>query len=172
MKFPKTVNELSYWQMTDVRFNKQGERRPTKRQAVFVHHLREEALQSLKEITKFEKENKMTYPATSWIAHFFGLKVKAPMFDDVFVECNKCGSDDVIKNGKRYGKFQTKQKYHCQSCNRKFVANPDKRRYSPEIRKFIKDQDGTSREIARKVMDVFGVKMSHVTVIRMREEKE
>ena len=50
------------------------------------------------------------------------------------MNCVKCGSNRVIKNGHIYG---DKQRFRCKECNRQWVENPSKRVISEELRQII-----------------------------------
>ena len=42
---------------------------------------------------------------------------------EIEIKCPKCGSDRIIRNGK---KSNGKQLYKCRDCNRQFIADHDK----------------------------------------------
>lgn len=46
------------------------------------------------------------------------------------MECLKCNSNHVTKNGHRHGK----QNYHCQSCGRQFIESYSGKGYSEEVK--------------------------------------
>ena len=82
-------------------------------------------------------------------------------------KCPKCGSN-VIKCGKRYNKHEIKQKYHCLDCEHKFVKDSTKFKFPRYVREYIKAMDKSSRKIAKDVYDKFGFKISHATVVRIK----
>ena len=46
------------------------------------------------------------------------------------MECPRCKSERVVKNGRR----KDKQNYLCRDCNRQFIDVYDQRGYSPEVK--------------------------------------
>lgn len=47
------------------------------------------------------------------------------------MECLKCNSTHVTKNGHRHGK----QNYHCQSCGCQFIESYSRKGYSEEVKR-------------------------------------
>lgn len=48
----------------------------------------------------------------------------------IMMQCPKCESTKVVKNGRR----RDKQNYLCRDCNRQFIDNYDSRGYLNEIK--------------------------------------
>ena len=84
------------------------------------------------------------------------------------LRCIKCKRFHVIKNGKRYNKMEIKQKYLCLDCNTKFVKDSTRFKFPKYIREYIQVMDKSSRKIAKDIFDKFGCKISHATVVRIK----
>lgn len=85
--------------------------------------------------------------------------------------CPKCSSSYVIKRGTRYNKFAIIQRYGCKLCDYKFSIDANRLRTPPHIRQFIykeyKKEPISSRDLSKKIMDTYGYKLSHTSVLRV-----
>lgn len=84
------------------------------------------------------------------------------------VNCSFCGSDEVMKRGKRKTATGTKQRYKCKSCNRRFVPDIVKRtKVDAKMITFVMDlyYKGLSlRDIKDSVKQFFSVDLHHETI--------
>ncbi len=104
-----------------------------------------------------------------WIAARVELqeKPKPKVFADDAVQCAKCGSIRVVKNGTKRGR----QAFVCRDCGHKFTEKAMLKgsRYTPEMVSLTLDLyfSGTSlRKTARILNDHFGLTLGNATVFR------
>jgi transposase-like protein len=104
-----------------------------------------------------------------WVAAQVELEEepKPKVFADDAVQCAKCGSIRVVKNGIKKGK----QAYVCRDCRHKFTEKAMLKgsRYTPEMVSLTLDLyfSGTSlRKTARIVNNHFGLKVGNATIYR------
>ena len=85
--------------------------------------------------------------------------------------CPKCFSSYVIKRGTRYNKFAIIQRYGCKLCDYKFSIDADRLKTPPYIRQLIykeyKKEPISSRDLSKKIMDTYGYKLCHTSVLRV-----
>ena len=92
---------------------------------------------------------------------------KPKVFADDAVQCGKCGSIRVVKNGIKKGK----QAYVCRDCRHKFTENALLKgsRYTPEMVSLTLDLyfSGMSlRKIARTMNSHYGLSLGYATIYR------
>ncbi len=85
-------------------------------------------------------------------------------------KCLKCGSENVVKNGLKKGKYGVKQTYKCKSCNSKFVDN-DISEYKANMKVIIKCMDlyfkGESyRSIVNTLKQFHNIKVNPDTIMK------
>jgi putative transposase len=85
--------------------------------------------------------------------------------------CDKCGSDNVVKNGKRKNQSGTINRYLCHECGRRFTANDGfkKKRSEPEKIALALDlyfRGLSFRKISEHFQQVHNLDVSHMTVCR------
>ncbi|MDG6966978.1 MAG: IS1/IS6 family transposase [Nitrososphaerota archaeon] len=103
-----------------------------------------------------------------WVAAKVELeqKPKPKVFADDAVQCDRCGSIQVI----RYGSSGAKQTYYCKGCDHKFTPSLLKRtHYTPEMVTLTLDLyfSGMSlRKVARTLNDNFGMTLGATTIYR------
>ena len=86
------------------------------------------------------------------------------------VRCKYCGGINVIKHGKKYNKSGKFQIYYCKDCKRYFSENTTfkKMRFKGELITVALDlycKNVSLRRIAEHLNLVYGVKVSHVTIL-------
>ncbi len=95
------------------------------------------------------------------------LELKQELNKEV-VNCGFCGSDEVMKRGKRKTATGVKQRYKCKSCNRRFVPDLVKRtKVDAKMITLIMDlyYKGLSlRDIKDSVKQFFSVELHHETI--------
>jgi len=87
------------------------------------------------------------------------------------VECLKCKSDTIVKDGKRHNKKGDSQKYLCRECGYRFVVNTGFENSKKEPKLICASIDlyfkGMSlRKVADHVKQFYGVNISNVSVLR------
>ena len=87
------------------------------------------------------------------------------------IECIKCKTDSVVKDGKRYNKKGLIQKYLCRNCDYRFVVNTgfENSKKDPKLICACIDLyfKGVSlRKVADHVKQFYGVSISNVSVLR------
>jgi len=112
---------------------------------------------------------KHIHPVKFWVAARVELqeRPKPKVFADDAVQCAKCGSIRVVKNGIK----KQKQAYICRDCGHRFTAQSLIRgsRYTPEMVSLTLDLyfSGMSlRKIARTVSSHYGLKLGYATIYR------
>ena len=103
-----------------------------------------------------------------WIAAQVEIKQtpKPKVFADDTVQCPKCASIRVVKNGHDSGK----QVFKCRDCSHKFreISLLKKAQYSPELVSLTLDLyfSGTSlRKISRIISDHYNIDIGHTTIL-------
>jgi transposase-like protein len=95
------------------------------------------------------------------------LELKQELNKEV-VNCSFCGSNEVMKRGKRKTATGVKQRYKCKACNRRFVPDLISRvKVDAKMICFIMDvyYKGLSlRDIKDSVKQFFGVELHHETI--------
>ena len=95
------------------------------------------------------------------------LKLKEELNKEV-INCSFCGSDSVMKRGKRKTATGIKQRYKCKSCNKRFVPDIVKRtKVDAKMITLIMDlyYKGLSlRDIKDSVKQFFNVELHHETI--------
>ncbi len=95
------------------------------------------------------------------------LELKEELNKEV-INCSFCGSDKVMKRGKRKTATGTKQRYKCKSCNKRFVPDLVKRtKVDAKMITFVMDlyYKGLSlRDIKDSVKQFFNVELHHETI--------
>lgn len=87
------------------------------------------------------------------------------------IECIKCKSENIIKDGKRHNKKGLSQKYLCRECEYRFVVNTGFENSKKEPKLICASIDlyfkGVSlRKVADHVKQFYGVSISNVSVLR------
>lgn len=87
------------------------------------------------------------------------------------LECAKCKETKIVKDGKRYAKKGTIQKYLCRNCGYRFVVNTGFENSKKEPKLICASIDlyfkGMSlRKVADHVKQFYGVNISNVSVLR------
>ncbi len=95
------------------------------------------------------------------------LELKEELNKEV-VNCSFCGSDSVMKRGKRKTSTGVKQRYKCKACNRRFVPDiVNRTKVDAKMICFIMDvyYKGLSlRDIKDSVKQFFSVELHHETI--------
>ncbi len=82
--------------------------------------------------------------------------------------CPCCQSEDLIKSGKRKTQFETKQRYECKKCHKRFVLSPiPKIKGNTKLVCLAMDcyYRGLSyRDISHQFQQFYNLKISHVTI--------
>jgi transposase-like protein len=108
------------------------------------------------------------YAVKFWIATntYLNNKPIPKVFAEDSIQCDRCGSIQVI----HYGKSSGKQAYYCKDCQHKFTPSLLKKaKYSPEMVMLTLDLyfSGLSlRKVARSVNDHFNINMGSASVYR------
>ncbi|GKS67094.1 hypothetical protein YTPLAS73_06410 [Nitrosarchaeum sp.] len=87
------------------------------------------------------------------------------------IECIKCKSENIVKDGKRHNKKGLSQKYLCRECEYRFVVNTGFKNSKKEPKLICASIDlyfkGVSlRKVADHVKQFYGVSISNVSVLR------
>ena len=87
------------------------------------------------------------------------------------IECIKCKSENIVKDGKRHNKKGLSQKYLCRECEYRFVVNTGFENSKKEPKLICASIDlyfkGVSlRKVADHVKQFYGVSISNVSVLR------
>lgn len=89
--------------------------------------------------------------------------------------CPACGSDNIVKSGKRYNKDSVSQRYRCNKCGLSFAENGYfgyKARY-PFYLKLLAilmyKKGKPLRDVARTINESYGLTISHVTIQKWLE---
>ena len=97
------------------------------------------------------------------------LELKDEM-DAKIIRCDRCGSRNVIKRGKRKTKHGVRQRYECKECGRRFTPEPIKqKKANTKLIALCMDLyfKGLSlRKIADTIYQFYGIKLHHNTVRR------
>lgn len=87
------------------------------------------------------------------------------------IECIKCKSENIVKDGKRHNKKGLSQKYLCRECEYRFVVNTGFENSKKEPKLICASIDlyfkGVSlRKVADHIKQFYGVSVSNVSVLR------
>lgn len=84
--------------------------------------------------------------------------------------CQYCGSDNIVKDGKRHNKYGDLQIYLCKSCGHNFTVNLgfERMRATPQIITSAMQLyfSGESLRNVQKFLRLQGVKISHVAILK------
>ncbi len=103
----------------------------------------------------------------------FQQSLKQTTDNDFKIEesCDKCGSHNIVKNGKRKNKSGVVNTYLCKQCGYRFTDSngPRRRRTDPELIALALDlyfRGLSVRKVSEHFQQVYNLKVSHMTVYR------
>jgi transposase-like protein/predicted RNA-binding Zn-ribbon protein involved in translation (DUF1610 family) len=121
------------------------------------------------------------YQHTQTCIHIIAIKLRSELLQSPTnitkekIICEQCGSDDIVKNGKRNNKSGIINRYLCKNCGFRFTNNQgfQKKRADPEKIALALDlyYRGLSvRKVAEHFQQVHNLDISHMTVYRWIEQ--
>jgi hypothetical protein len=132
--------------------------------------LLKDVLNYLENVTEYSGYNISILNETSFSGHgMYTIFIKINYANKP--RCPKCFSSKVIKRGNRYAKFDLKQRFECKMCEYRFIIDANRLRIPENVRKFVfnklKEGEKSTREISKEIENKFGIKISHVAIVRM-----